>query len=91
MSVERDFAPRLELEAPRLIELFRWNEEEFLKRTEGSAIRRIGHECWLRNIAVALGNAPTSPEIITALEGCRSHPSALVREHVAWACRRHGL
>ena len=91
MSAERDFAPRWGLDAPRLIELFRWSEEEFLKRTEGSAIRRIGYECWLRNIAVALGNIPTSPEVITALESRRSHPSALVREHIAWACKRHGL
>jgi epoxyqueuosine reductase len=70
--------------------LFRWREEEFLQYTEGSAIRRIGYACWLRNIAVALGNAPTSPEIIAALEERRWYPSALVREHVAWALKRHG-
>ena len=90
LSPEPDFAPRHELDAPHLISLFRWREEEFLRYTEGSAIRRIGYACWLRNIAVALGNAPTSPEIIAALEERRWHPSALVREHVAWALKRHG-
>jgi epoxyqueuosine reductase len=90
MSVERDFAPRFGLDAPRLVELFRWSEAEFLKRTEGSPIRRIGYECWLRNIAVALGNAPTSEETISALEMRGSHPSSLVREHVVWALKRHG-
>lgn len=86
---EQDFFPRNGLEAPRLIELFAWGEEEFLKRLEGSAIRRIGHACWLRNIAVALGNADTSEQIITALNSRLTHPSALVREHVAWALDRH--
>ena len=57
---------------------------------QGSAIYRIGYECWLRNLAVALGNAPTGPEIIAALEGRRNDPSELVREHVAWALRQHG-
>jgi epoxyqueuosine reductase len=91
ISVERDFVSRFGLDAPRLVELFGWSEEEFLNRTEGSAIRRIRYECWLRNIAVALGNAPTSPEIVTALEeGYRSHPASLVREHVVWALERHG-
>jgi epoxyqueuosine reductase len=68
-----------------LIELFHWDEAEFLRRTEGSAIRRIGHERWLRNIAVALGNAPRSPEIMAALQARLAHSSELVREHVAWA------
>jgi epoxyqueuosine reductase len=82
---EVDFLPRDGLDAPLLIELFGWDETEFLSRTEGSAIRRIGHPCWLRNIAVALGNAPYSPVVVAALERRRSHPSALVTEHVAWA------
>ncbi len=86
---ESDFLPRNGLDAPTLIELFSWDEEEFLKRLEGSAIRRIGHECWLRNIAVALGNAKTSGLIIDALEEKIDHPSELVREHVAWALDRH--
>ena len=68
-----------------MIELFGWDEAKFLRRTEGSAIRRIGHERWLRNIAVALGNAPRSVAVVVALQGRMAHPSALVREHVAWA------
>jgi epoxyqueuosine reductase len=86
---EPDFAPRHGLDAPELIELFSWTEEEFLKYTEGSAIRRIGHECWLRNIAVALGNAPKSETIVSALRARSEHPSELVREHVAWALAQH--
>jgi epoxyqueuosine reductase len=72
-----------------LIELFAWNEVQFDERHAGSAIRRIGHERWLRNIAVALGNAPTSPEVIAALRAQADHPSELVREHVAWALAQH--
>jgi epoxyqueuosine reductase len=87
---EADFAPRHGLDAPGLIALFEWSEEQFLQRTEGSAIRRIGHACWLRNIAVALGNAPTGPGVVEALEARLQHPSALVREHVEWALGRHG-
>ena len=82
---EADFGVRNGLDAAPLEELFAWNEDEFLERTAGSAIRRIGHECWLRNIAVALGNAPHSPRAIAALESRRHDASALVREHVAWA------
>jgi epoxyqueuosine reductase len=82
---ETDFLPRHGLDAPGLIALFAWDEAEFLARTEGSPIRRIGHERWLRNIAVALGNAPPSAEVIAALKARANHPSALVREHVAWA------
>jgi len=82
---EKDFHPRHALAAPALLELFAWTEEEFLRKTEGSAIRRIGYECWLRNIAVALGNAPHDDEIIRALKQRLQHPSALVREHVEWA------
>jgi epoxyqueuosine reductase len=86
---EQDFKPRHGLEAAQLIELFAWRETEFLKRTEGSAIRRIGHECWLRNIAVALGNARRSEAVINALQSRSSHPSPMVREHVQWALARH--
>ena len=86
---EADFAPRHALDAATLAELSGWSESEFLDRTAGSAIRRIGHEAWLRNIAVALGNAPTTPTTIAALEARRDDPSALVREHVAWALARH--
>lgn len=89
LSVEKDFAVRHRLDAPQLIDLLRWSEEEFLARTEGSAIRRIGHECWLRNIAVALGNAPTSDEVVRALLSRLGHESAMVREHVEWALAQH--
>ena len=90
-SEEADFSPRHGLDASSLVALFDWSEEEFLRRTEGSAIRRIGYECWLRNIAVALGNAPGGSTVVTALEARRAHPSPLVREHVAWALARHGV
>jgi epoxyqueuosine reductase len=86
---ERDFTPRHRLDCSTLVELFAWTEAEFLQRTEGSAIRRIGYECWLRNIAVALGNAPHSPEVLAALKARTEHPSALVREHVTWALEQH--
>jgi len=82
---EPDFAPRHGLDTPKLVELFAWSEAEFLVKTEGSAIRRIGYECWLRNIAVALGNAPRSVAVMTSLHARANHSSALVREHVAWA------
>ncbi|WP_334132435.1 tRNA epoxyqueuosine(34) reductase QueG [Silanimonas lenta] len=80
-----DFEPRNGLDRARLVELFAWEEDEFLKRTEGSPIRRTGHTGWLRNLAVALGNAPHSDEVVAALAARAGHPSALVREHVAWA------
>ena len=85
-----DFAVRNGLDAATLVDLFAWTEEEFDRRLEGSAIRRIGHERWLRNIAVALGNAPASPPVVAALHSRREHPSPLVREHVAWALERQG-
>jgi epoxyqueuosine reductase len=88
-SREIDFEVRHALDAPRLIDLFAWTEAEFLSRTEGSAIRRIGYECWLRNIAVALGNAPTSEAVVRALESRLSDSSPLVREHVQWALEQH--
>jgi epoxyqueuosine reductase len=85
-----DFGVRHGLDDAGLVELFAWTDEEFDRRLEGSAIRRIGHERWLRNLAVALGNAPTTPEVVAALRGRAEHPSPLVREHVAWALARHG-
>ena len=88
LTREADFAPRLSLDTARLVELFAWTEPEFNERLAGSAIRRIGHERWLRNIAVALGNAPASPEVHAALRSRADHPSPLVREHVAWALAR---
>ena len=84
-TVEADFSPRHDLDDATLIELFEWDEAEFLRRTEGSPIRRTGHVGWLRNIAVALGNAPYSAATVAALEQRRHHPAEIVREHVAWA------
>ncbi|MES2625287.1 MAG: tRNA epoxyqueuosine(34) reductase QueG [Pseudomonadota bacterium] len=86
---ERDFTPRHTLDRAQLVDLFNWSEDEFERNTEGSAIRRIGYECWLRNLAVALGNAPSTEDVLTSLNGRLSHPSALVREHVEWALARH--
>jgi epoxyqueuosine reductase len=93
-SQEADFLPRNGLDAPQLVELFAWTEQEFLQRTEGSAIRRTGYSGWLRNIAVALGNvdldqAKNPRQVIDALRQRRDHPSALVREHVEWALTMH--
>ena len=84
-----DFDVRNGLDCATLIELFSWDEAHFNDRHAGSAIRRIGHERWMRNIAVALGNAPTSREVIDALQMHADHPSELVREHVAWAIAQH--
>jgi epoxyqueuosine reductase len=86
-----DFDVRNGFDEAQLIALFAWSEDEFNDRTAGSAIRRIGHERWLRNVAVALGNALTSSAVITALQTRRGDPSALVREHVEWALARHGV
>jgi epoxyqueuosine reductase len=84
-----DFHVRNGLDAPALVDLFAWTQDDFDRRLEGSAIRRIGYERWLRNLAVALGNAPASPEVVAALHARSDHPSALVREHVRWALHRH--
>jgi epoxyqueuosine reductase len=85
-----NFAARHALDAPALVSLFAWSEQTFLERTEGSAIRRIGYERWLRNIAVALGNTPGSQPVVAALKARLAHRSTLVREHVTWALARHG-
>lgn len=89
LSGETDFRPRHHLDTATLIELFAWDEATFLRKLQGSAIRRIGHVKWLRNLAVALGNAAKSDEVIAALQAKRQHPSALVREHIEWALARH--
>lgn len=86
-----DFLPRHGLDDASLIELFAWSSDDFDDRTRGSAIRRLGHERWLRNIAVALGNAPTTEATVAALTARRMHPSAIVREHVEWALGEHGV
>jgi len=84
-----DFKVRHGLDAARLTDLFAWTEAQFEERMRGSAIYRIGYERWSRNIAVALGNSPTTAEVLYALQARRDDPSALVREHIEWAIARH--
>ncbi len=84
-SDEKDFEVRHGLDAPRLLDLLAWDEAQFLKKMEGSAIRRIGYMQWLRNIAIALGNAPYSEMIISALKSKRLEVNELVQEHIDWA------
>lgn len=88
-TAEADFAPRHGLESAELAELFSWSEETWLHRTAGSAIRRIGYERWLRNIAVALGNAKTTPKVVAALETRQHEASGQLAEHVRWALLQH--
>lgn len=89
-TTETDFSPRHSLDNSSLIELFSWTEEEFLERTQGSAIRRTGHENWLRNIAVAMGNAPRGHiPIIEALKSRLANSSPILKEHILWALERH--
>ena len=88
-SAEAGFDPRHGLDAAALVDLFAWSREDYEARTEGMALRRLGYERWLRNLAVALGNAPSSPAVAAALASRRGDPSALVREHVEWALSRH--
>ena len=88
-SPVKDFSARHGLDNPSLIELFNWTENDFNNKTSGSPIRRVGYECWLRNVAVALGNASTSPDIVAALQSKLDYPSALVQEHVSWALSQH--
>jgi len=91
IAAEPDFAVRNGLDDVSLAELFAWDEDEFIAKMAGSAIYRIGYEQWLRNIAVGLGNTPKNFETIAALQARSEHPSALVREHVAWALARQTL
>lgn len=88
LSAAADFNPRQQLDQQQLVTVFAWDEATFLQKTEGSAIRRIGYERWLRNIAVALGNAKPQPAIMASLHAKMSHASALVREHVQWAIKQ---
>ena len=88
-TTEKDFSPRNNLENIKLIELFSWSKHDFYKNTEGSPIRRIGYDCWKRNIAIALGNADTSIEIIKALKSELGNTSPMVREHIEWALLQH--
>jgi epoxyqueuosine reductase len=91
VSPERDFQVRNGLDRASLVELFSWSDADFDERLRGSPIRRIGYERWLRNLAVGLGNAPTSPEVTASLKERQDHASGLVREHVRWALKRHGV
>lgn len=86
---EADFAPRHGLDDAELADLFAWTEETWLSNTEGSAIRRLGYERWLRNLAVGLGNAATTPAVLAALQSRSESPYPLVREHVQWALQQH--
>ena len=86
---EDDFQPRHSLDSSALAELFMWTEEEFLTRSQGSPIRRTGYERWLRNLAVGLGNAPTTIPVVEALKARLQYPSELVQEHVRWALQQH--
>ncbi|MEM6484808.1 MAG: tRNA epoxyqueuosine(34) reductase QueG [Pseudomonadota bacterium] len=88
-TAEADFQPRHGLDDQRLVDLFLWDELTWARKTEGSALRRIGYERWLRNLAVALGNAPTDPDVIGALRARADDSSELVREHIAWALKQH--
>ena len=90
-TAEADFSPRHGLDSATLVELFGWDEKQFAERMAGSPIYRIGHERWLRNIAVAMGNSAGSPELIAALRARQDDSSAIVREHVTWALLRHGV
>ena len=90
LAQEADFQVRNGLDSAELAGLFAWTEDEFRQRMSGSAIHRIGYERWLRNLAVGLGNAPASARVLAALRSREQDPSALVREHVAWALERHG-
>lgn len=85
ITKEGDFAPRHGLDQTQLLSLFAWTEDEFLKNTEGSAIRRTGYDGWLRNIAVALGNGPADPAVLTNLRKCKGEVNDMVAEHIDWA------
>jgi epoxyqueuosine reductase len=82
---EADFLPRQGLDRIAMVELFAWSEDEFQQKLEGSSIRRIGYESWLRNLAIGLGNGPPTSRGIAALKSRSDDVSPVVREHVAWA------
>lgn len=90
ISSESDFAPRHGLDTASLSDLFAWTESQWLQRTEGMALRRAGYARWLRNLAVALGNAPDRNNAIRALQSRRDEPDMVVREHIEWALARQG-
>ena len=86
---ENDFSPRHQLDDSELADLFHWTETEYLSNTEGSAIRRIGYQKWLSNLAIGLGNADSSEKILSALSEKQNFSDANVREHVQWALHQH--
>lgn len=88
VATERDFLPRHGLDAAKLLDLWHWDQAEWLQRTEGMPLRRLDHARWLSNLAIALGNAPHSTEVIDALQQQREHPDEVVREHVSWALQQ---
>lgn len=90
-TAEADFAVRNGLDDVSLVELFGWSEGEFAQKMAGSPIYRIGYAKWLSNLAVGLGNAPTSPEVIAVLQSRQDYPDELVAEPVRWALARHGV
>ncbi|ROH87875.1 tRNA epoxyqueuosine(34) reductase QueG [Stagnimonas aquatica] len=89
-TAEADFAPRHGLDTAKLVELFGWDEATWLRKTEGMALRRLDHARWLRNLAIGLGNAPRSNEVLSALRARAEHPDEAVREHVRWALEQQG-
>ncbi|MFM1955465.1 MAG: putative Fe-S electron transport protein, partial [Pseudomonadota bacterium] len=91
LTEQEDFHVRHGLDDVLLVDLFNWNEATFNEKMAGSAIYRIGHEQWLRNIAIGLGNAPSTPQIINALLSRQHDASEMLREHVAWALQQHGI
>lgn len=91
ITQEDDFSPRQHLDNVELLTLFAWDEDSFLSKTQGSPIRRIGFECWQRNIAVALGNAPYDLSIVQALKAKREHSTPMVIEHIDWALEQHEI
>lgn len=91
MQLSTPFTPLSALTSNNLVDWFLWSEQEFLNKTKNSPINRLGHERWLRNIAVALGNSAPCEKIRTALQARLDHPSPLVREHVEWATQTYSL
>lgn len=89
-TAEADFQPRHGLDSISLLECYRWSETEFLHKTEGSAIRRIGHQCWLRNIVVALGNAAPDPHVQTILKQDYDRHTGFIQHHIDWALAQQG-
>jgi len=89
LTTIKDFSPRHSLDCATLIDLFNWSEQDFANNTEGSTIRRAGYTSWLRNIAISLGNAKTTPNVILALQARANHTNEIVREHVVWALTQH--